>query len=61
MMPVVPMAGYAAVELLAIVLPIVSPHESDDFEEFGCRFDAERACIELARRAAIAEEVMPLK
>ncbi len=55
MMPVVGLADFTAVELLAQVLPIVSPHEDDGFEEFGLRFDAERACRELARRAAICE------
>jgi hypothetical protein len=38
-----------------MVLPLVVPYPDDPLEEFGERFDAQRAAVELAARATIHE------
>ena len=42
-------------ELLSIVLAIVAPAESDPRQEYGLRFEAQRAATELYCRAASAQ------
>lgn len=42
-------------ELLSIVLAMVAPAESDPMQEFGLRFEAQRAATELYCRAASAQ------
>jgi hypothetical protein len=46
-------------ELLSIVLSMVAPAESDPDEEYGLRFDAQRAATELYCRAASARRAEP--
>jgi hypothetical protein len=41
-------------ELLSIVLSMVAPTECDPLNEYGLRFDAQRAATELYCRAATA-------
>ncbi len=45
----------ASEDLLSIVLAMVAPAESDPMQEFGARFEAQRAATELYCRAASAQ------